>query len=209
MLTRIIDGLNVRMSEGNNAFADAVVELPKHMRSSLQPSFDMLKTAFLKRAEEYSEYFGEQDSVYEGRMRKSGFVHDNMKVPDTKESIIHAFGVYEDILCNSCGAPVAELGDRLDAYGLLEGEQGLENARKIIEALKVYLTKASDDFGKFAKSVIKELESADSGVAVNEIFSETCEHIRTNMSTNDLDKDTNITKLVNKMKAERLLHRTE
>ena len=209
MLTRIMGGLNVRLSEGNNAFADAVVELPKHMHSSLQPSFNMLKTAFLKRAEEYSEYFGEQDSVYEGRMRKSGFVHDNMKVPDTKESIIHAFGVYEDMLCNSCITPVSELGDRLDSYGMLEGEQGLENAKKVIDAVKVYLTRASDDFGKFAESVIKELESADSGVAVNEIFSETCERIRTNMSTNDLDKDADITKLVNKMKAERLPRRTE
>jgi hypothetical protein len=209
MLTRITDGLNVRLSEGNNAFADAVVELPKYMRSSLEPSFKMLKTAFLKRAEEYSEYFGEQDAVYEGRMRKSGFVHDNMKVPDTKESIIHAFGVYEDILCNSCITPVAELGDRLGSYGMLEGERGLENAKKVIDAVKVYLTKASDDFGKFAESVIKELESADSGVAVSEIFSETCERIRTNMSTNDLDKDVDITKLVNKMKARSLPHRTD
>ena len=209
MLTRITEGLNVRMSEGNNVFADAVVELPKQMHSSLQPSFNMLKTAFLKRAEEYSEYFVEQDSIYEGRMRKSGFMRDNMKIPDTKESIIHAFGVYEDILCNSCITPVAELGDRLDSYGMLEGEQGLENAKKVIDAVKVYLTKASDDFGKFAESVIKELESADSGVAVSEIFSETCERIRTNMSTNDLDKDVDITKLVNKMKARSLPHRTD
>ena len=209
MITRIADGLDMRMSEGNNAFANALVELPKHIRSSLQPSFSMLKTAFLKRVEEYPEYFMEQDEVYGRRMRKSGFIRSDMKVPDTKESIVHAFGVYEDMMCDSCIMPVEDLGNKLSSYGLLEGAQGLDNANKTIEAVKAYLTRTSDDFGKFAESVIKELESADSGVAVSEIFSETCEHIRIGMGHDDLDKDTDIQKLVNKMRAENLPRRTE
>lgn len=209
MLTRITDGLTARVSEGGNAFDNAAVELPKHMRSLLQPRFDLLRTAFLKKAEEYQEYFGEQDTTYERRMHKSGLVHDGMKVPDTKESIIYAFGVYEDILCNSCIQPVVELRDKLSSYGLLYGEQGLENANMVIDAVKAHMTTASDDFGKFAESVVKELKSADSGVAVSEIFSETCERIRTSMSINDLDKDAGITKLVNKIRAANLPHRTD
>lgn len=209
MLTRITDGLDVRLSEGNNAFANAVIGLPKYMRSSLQPNFNMLKTAFLKRAEEYSEYFMEHDKAYERRMHKSESIYGNTKVPDTKGSIAYAFGVYENIMCDSCIAPVECLGDKLGLYGLLEGERGLDNANKVIDAVKTYLTRTSDDFGKFAESVIKELESADSGVAVSELFSETCERIRTSMSLNGLDKDADIQKLVNKMHAESLPHRTD
>lgn len=223
MITRIDHGHMVKLSEVENAFANAKTELPAYMHASLEPSFERLRTSFLGRLERHSDYFQEYDETsgnsikkpspyetFERSIKTPGPYRGNMKLPDSRESVVYALDTYQKMLSDSCRGPISSLEDRM--YGLLDGENGLSDVNMVLGAVKRHLTKASGDFAKLADSVIKKLESADSGTEVNKIFSETCEDIRLGMlgiGLRNIDKEPDIQELINKIRAGNLPRRTE
>lgn len=223
MITRIDHGHIIKLSEVENAFANAKTELPAYMHASLEPSFERLRTSFLKRLERHSDYFQEHDKTFGNSIKKPGPYetfersvktpgpyNSNTKLPDSRESVVYALDTYQKMLSDSCRGPISSLEDRM--YGLLDGEDGLSNVSMVLGAVKGHLTKASGDFAKFTDSVIRKLESAASGTDVNKIFSETCEDIRLgtlSIGLRNIDKEPGIQGLINKIRAGTLPRRTE